>query len=138
MIEEAGTVVEVRDGRARVRTRRSEGCGQCSARGACASLGGGRDANVWVEDPIGTRPGERVIIAVPEGTVVRASILVYLVPVLALVAGALVGHAVGPRWGLSPDLGAATAGLGAMVLAFLLARCLGGTATQGPKIVRRA
>ncbi len=138
MIEETGRVVEVQEGRARIETRRSAGCGQCSARGACASLGGGRDATVWVEDPIGTHPGESVIIAVPEGTVVRASFLVYLVPVLALVAGAVLGQALSRRWGLSPDLGAAAVGIGAMVLAFLLARHLGGTTAQGPKIVRRA
>jgi sigma-E factor negative regulatory protein RseC len=138
MIEESASVVEVRGGRALVQTVRSSGCEHCAARGACAGLGGGREARVWVEDPLGVHPGERVVVAVPEGAVVRASIWVYLVPVVALLLGALLGNALAPRIGLSPDLGAAGLGVAAMVLAFLATRRLGGTGASGPTIVRRA
>lgn len=138
MIEEQGTVVEVTPPRARVRTERSGACESCGARGACAGLGGGRDALVWVDDPLGVRVGERVVVAVPEGTVLRASFWVYLVPVAALVAGAVAGSRLGPALGLSADLGAAGVGVVAMGIAFGLARAFGGRALAGPRIVRRA
>ncbi len=137
MIEERGTVVEARPGRALVATIRSGSCESCGARHACGGLGGGRDAEVWVEDPLGVQPGEAVVIAVPEGTVLRAGFWVYLVPVAALVAGAVVGNAWGPSFGVSADAGAALAGLAAMGAAFLAARWLGGRSVAGPRIVGR-
>ncbi len=87
---------------------------------------------------MGVRPGERVVIAVPEGTVLRASVLVYLVPVVALVIGAIVGNGLAPSFGWSADLGAAGLGLACMVLAFLASRYLGGKSAPGPTIVGRA
>lgn len=138
MIEERGTVLAVRPGQALIATLRSASCESCGARHACGGLGGGRDAKVWVEDRLGVASGEDVVIAVPEGTVLRASFWVYLVPVVALVAGAVAGNAWGPLLGVSADAGAAVAGLTAMALAFAGARVLGGRSAVGPRIVRRA
>ena len=138
MIQEQGTVVEVRPGSARVQTRRSGSCESCKARGGCSSLGGGREARVWVVDPLGVNVADEVVVAVPEGTVVRASLLLYLVPVLALLGGAVLGDQLAPRFGLQPDLGAAVVGIAGMVLAFTVARAVGARETTGPKIIRRA
>jgi len=138
LIEEQGQVVEVHSGRALVQTVRSGACEQCGARHACGCTGGGREARVWADDAVGVQPGDRVVIAVPEGTVLRASVLVYLIPVLALVLGAIAGNALAPTLGWSADLGAAGVGISCMILAFLASRYLGGTSAVGPTIVRRA
>ncbi len=137
MIEETGTVVEVRAGRALVQTERGAACEGCAARGACSHLGGSREARVWVRDPLGVRPGERVVVAVPEQAVMRASFWVYLVPVAALVVGAVAGNALGPRLGIGADAGAAALGLAAMALALVASRWAGRGAAV-PRIVRRA
>lgn len=131
-------MAEVTLGRARVRTQRGASCEQCGAQHACSCLGGGREALLWVEDPLGVRVGDRVTIAVPEGTVLRASVLAYLLPVAALVVGALVGHRLASAWGVAADLGAAGLGLAGMAAAFLLARYLGAKAVVAPRIVRKA
>ncbi len=138
MIEETARVLETRPGRALVATVRSSACEGCTARGACAPLGGGREARVWVDDPLGVSPGDRVVVAVPEAAVLRASLWVYLVPVLALVAGAVAGSRLGPALGLSPDAGAALLGLGAMALALVGSRWVSRGRSGGPRIVRRA
>jgi positive regulator of sigma E activity len=79
------------------------------------------------------------VVAVPESTVVRASLVVYLIPVVCLLAGALLGNYLAPLWNIPPDLGAAGLGLVAMICAFLAARYLGGkTVAAGPKIVGKA
>ena len=138
MIQEQGSVVEVQPGRARVQTRRSGSCENCKARSGCTGLGGGREARVWVVDPLGVKIDDEVIIAVPGGTVVRASLLLYLIPVLALLAGAVLGNQLAPRFGLPPDLGAAVVGVSGMALAFAVARVAGARGVAGPKIIRRA
>ena len=130
-------MVEVQPGRARVQTRRSGACESCKARGGCSGLGGGRDARVWVTDTLGVGEGDEVLIAVPEGTVVRASLLLYLLPVLALLGGAVLGNRLAPGLGLPADLGAAVLGAGAMAVAFGLARVLGRSEADGPRIVGR-
>ena len=137
MIEEQATVVEVCPDRARVQTLRSGSCGSCKAKGGCSGLGGGREARVWVADPLGVAVGDRVVIAVPGATVVRASLFLYLVPVLALLAGAVLGNRLAPDLGLHPDLGAAGLGVLAMTLAFGVARFAGRQAGDGPRIVGR-
>jgi len=120
-----------------VETRRSGSCESCKARGGCSGLGGGREARVWVTDPLGVAEGERVVVAVPGELVVQASLLLYLVPVLALLAGAVLGNRLAPGFGLNPDLGAAVLGVVAMALAFGAARLLGRRAGPGPRIVNR-
>jgi sigma-E factor negative regulatory protein RseC len=137
VIEERATVVEVQPGRARVQTLRSGACGSCKARGGCSGLGGGREARVWVSDPLGVTVGDRVVIAVPGGTVVRASLLLYLVPVVALLAGAILGNRLAPHLGMEPDLGAVLLGVLAMALAFGGARLAGARSGEGPRVERR-
>lgn len=137
MIEERATVVEVGPGRALVETSRSGSCGSCGARHACGGLGGGREARVWADDPVGVAPGEEVVIAVPEGTVLRAGFWAYLLPVVALLVGAVLGNAWGPALGLSRDAGAAAVGLAALAAAFLVARLVGGRSAAAPRVVGR-
>jgi positive regulator of sigma E activity len=76
-------------------------------------------------------------VAVPEGTVLKAGLYVYLVPAAALVAGAVAGNALAPFLGLSRDLGAAALGLLAMGAAIAASRFLGGGPSAGPRITRR-
>lgn len=137
MIEEQATVVAVEPGRAQVETRRSGACESCKARGGCSGLGGGREARVWVADPLGVGVGERVVISVPGGVVVQASLWLYLVPVLALLGGAVLGNRLAPGYGLNADLGAAVLGMLAMALAFAVARVMGRRVGAGPRIVDR-
>ena len=94
MIKENARVIEVRNQRALVQTTRTSACENCSAKGGCAALGGGRDARVWAVDLIGVERGDEVVVAVPEGSLLGAGALAYLLPVAGLMAGAAlqVGH----------------------------------------------
>jgi sigma-E factor negative regulatory protein RseC len=56
-----------------------------------------------VDNPVGVGPGDDVIIGAVEGTLVRFSLVVYLVPLLLLVAGAMVGEFATPI-GFSRDI----------------------------------
>jgi sigma-E factor negative regulatory protein RseC len=137
MIEEQAKVIEVRNGHALVQTERTTACEGCSAHGACASLGGDRDARVWAEDGIGVERGEIVVVAIAEKTFLLASVLVYIMPVAALIVGAFIGTKVGLSYGYDPDLVAAGLGISAMVAALFAARIISRNRIRGPKIVRR-
>jgi len=137
MIEEEGSVLDVADGRALVRTRRTSACEGCSAKGACSTLGGGKDAEIWVDNPIGALKGERVVVAVPEGAVIKASLILYLAPTAAMVAGAALGNWLGPKMTVSSDAAAAIMGCAFLVLAFAGARIWGGRFAERPRIAAR-
>ena len=137
MIEEEAKVIEVRGHRALVQTHRSTACEGCAAKGGCASLGGGRDARVWTVDGVGIQRGDRVRVAVPESMFLMASLVTYLLPVVALLVGAFVGNHFGPQWGYSADLTAAALGIAAMAGALFGARVWAKRRMKLPRIIRK-
>ncbi len=146
MIEEHAQVVAVQGDAAWVETQRGSACGSCAAHAGCgsAALGkliGRRPTSVRVLNTAGALPGEEVVIGIDESALVRGSVLVYLVPLLALLGGAILGeawwrpYAGGGEW---PVIVAAVAGL-ALGLAWVRGRApqLGQDARYQPTILRR-
>ena len=138
MVTESGVVEFTRGQKATVRTKRSEACAGCTAKGACQAMGGGKEMLVEVDNQAGAKKGQLVEIAFDSGAFLTGSLLAYIAPVAALIAGAFLGQAYGPRVNLSPDTGAA---LGALGLAFIVgawawrkARKLGTKSKYRPRI----
>jgi sigma-E factor negative regulatory protein RseC len=117
MLQEKGTVISTSGNRAKVAIVRSEACGSCPSKGVC-STGSGNLNVLEVRNPVEANPGEKVIIDLQPGTLLKATALVYLLPATAMVAGAT---AVWLKTGT--DLGAmigALAGLAATTLFLFL------------------
>mgnify|MGYP002713087463 CR=1 FL=1 len=97
MIEESGIVTTTDGTYARVETRRASSCGSCGAKESCgtsalAKVFGNRSNVVEVLNPIGARTGERVVVGLDENAFTRVSFLFYILPLLALFAGAVFGE----------------------------------------------
>ena len=90
MLEETAMVVSVTRGRATVSLVRSEACGDCAAKNMCHPSSDGT-MQMEVDNPIGAKPGERVIIALAPSVLLKASTLAYLFPATVMVAGAAIG-----------------------------------------------
>lgn len=99
MIEETATVIDREPGVAWVETIRNSACGSCSARAGCGQplmskvLGEGRQQQrnrlpVSCDDP--PPVGSQVILGIPETSVLQGAFMLYMVPLLALIAGAVV------------------------------------------------
>lgn len=106
MIEETATVTTSEGEFAQVETQRETACGACSAKSACgtsavAKLLGDRRASVRVLNPIGARPGERVIVGLDESAMTRASFVFYILPLLSLFLFAALAAWLAEQWGLS-------------------------------------
>lgn len=143
MIEEPAVVVEAGDGYAWVEARRRSACGACSASEGCgaaalAKVWGERRSRVRAISALPLQPGDAVIVGLAEGALLRGSLLVYLLPLLLLLAGALLGQAAFAGAGEEPVVLAGAVGLG---LGFLAARAgsrwLRGDARFQPVVVRR-
>lgn len=104
MIEEAGQVVRQEGDFAWVAVRRQAGCSSCSAQSGCgtASLSrwfGRKSHEVRARNPINARPGEDVVVGISESALVKTALRLYLMPLLALLAGGLIGESLAAAWG---------------------------------------
>jgi sigma-E factor negative regulatory protein RseC len=117
MESEIGTVVETGVGRARVEVSQSGICAHCEMASSCVPTSGGK-RTIEVLDPVGVSANQRVRIELGSGSLIGASFIGYILPLLGLFAGAAIGFysalpALKERWG---GLGA-VAGLAAGLLA---------------------
>ncbi len=90
MLSEQGIIEKVTDQKATVRVRRSSDCAHCSSRISCDISNS--DMLVEVSNDLQAKVGDLVEISIPEGTVLKLSVFVYLFPVIALMIGAFLGE----------------------------------------------
>jgi sigma-E factor negative regulatory protein RseC len=107
-----------------VLVNRSSACEGCGAKGACHAFGGGRDAKVSVENKIGAKAGDLVEIGIEEASLLKASFLVYIVPIIALLLGAAVGQSLSDEIGIAKEGAAAFGGLLALIGSLIVIRLL--------------
>lgn len=100
MIEETAVVDSIDGDYAVVVTQRRSSCGSCNAKGACGtSLIGQffpqRSAQLSLLNPVQARPGDKVVIGLNEGLLQQTSMMVYAVPLLLFLCGAILGQWLG-------------------------------------------
>lgn len=139
MITETGRVVAVKDGRAWVQTIRASACESCSAKSGCgqrvlASATAGRANQVLVTNHLNALVGDEVSIAIEESALLSASLLVYAVPLLLLVLGAVTGQ----QWFPGQDAGAVAGAIAGLAAGFGIARMVQSRAGYGyqPTLIR--
>jgi sigma-E factor negative regulatory protein RseC len=97
MLETRAIIVQVEGQYALVQASQANGCEQCSGKGC----GAGKLSRLFcdkprlfrVDNPINAGVGDEVVISVAEGAILRGIGLVYLLPLLLLLMGAMLGNA---------------------------------------------
>lgn len=82
-MNQIGRIISIEGSVATVELERSSACEKC---GIC-HLGETQKLHIEVENSINAQEGQRVLIAVQPGSVLKASSILYLFPLLALVGG---------------------------------------------------
>jgi sigma-E factor negative regulatory protein RseC len=121
VIEETATVVSTEAGIAELEVVRRATCGACSSSSACGvslldRLLGRRPQRLVVTNSLGVRVGDAVVVGVPEGALLKAALAAYLMPLVGLLAGAIMAQ--GLVASMLPGLGGDTAGLAGGALGF--------------------
>ncbi len=147
MIEERATVVHTGEGIAWVQAGRKSACSGCSLSKGCgvAALGrmmGDRCATLQVVDPLSVRSGDEVIIGIEEQALLRGSLAVYIVPLVAMILSALAGSALLAPWlGLPAEGSSIVTGLlglaGGLLWLSRFSRRVGRDARYRPVILRK-
>ena len=123
MIHETGRVVAIKGNKVWVQTIRASACESCSARSGCgqrvlASASKGRANQILVNNHLGARVGDEVTLAIAESALLSASLLVYAMPLLLMVLGAVAGQ----QWLPAQDVGAIAGSLAGLAIGFGVAR----------------
>ena len=95
MATEKGIIEKISHSDAVVRIQKSSACAHCESRGAC-QVSEGKAMLIEVANDLQAKVNDHVEISVPEGSLLKLSFLVYFVPILALIAGALGGSVLAP------------------------------------------
>jgi sigma-E factor negative regulatory protein RseC len=93
-IKEEGIVERISQGKAAVRIQKGAQCKSCSSRDGCGVSTGG-ELQIDLENELGAKVGDSVEISLPTRSLMKLSLLVYFLPVLALILGAYLGRLVG-------------------------------------------
>jgi len=91
MIEELAIVVKIEDHQVWVESGQNSACSGCRQKASCTTnaLGGVlKKKSVPVDSDIQLKTGDEVIVAIDESLLLRASLLLYLLPLIALFTGA--------------------------------------------------
>jgi len=127
-------------GTAWVKTLRTDACESCTAKGACNMMGGGKEMEVEAVNKIGAKADDRVVIAFESASLLKVSFLIYLFPVICMIAGALIGQKLSLKYDLNESLFSAGAAFIFFVAAFLFVRIKGNRMakkdTYRPSIVK--
>ena len=118
MITEKGTVENVSGQKARIRIEKSATCATCHSRDSCSEVSH-KDMILEVTNALGATPGDRVEISIPSGSFLILSLLIYLLPVVSLIAGAFAGGVVARALGISPTSTSIAAGCLSMAAVFI-------------------
>jgi sigma-E factor negative regulatory protein RseC len=89
-----GYVLETAAGTARIVTTRRGICAGCSERSSCSfenALGKDVPEEVTARNPVGAKPGDTVEFDLPGHTELKVSLLVWVVPLAGMIAGAVAG-----------------------------------------------
>lgn len=126
-LETRATVVRIEGPIAFVESAQTGSCGQCKGKGCgTAKLSKAfcsESRQFQVDNPIGAAVGDQVVVSVADGAVLRGIGLVYLLPLVLLVAGAALGNAM-VQDAVQRDGYAAMGAASGLVFGFFLSRWL--------------
>lgn len=125
MPSERGIVTRVEGGSAWVATSRSSSCEGCASRGACHVQPNQDEVEVRAVNAAGAAVGDRVVISFQTASYLKASFLLYVFPVLAMIAGAVLGQESAPWFHLDPGALSLVCGFLFFLLAVVVIRIRG-------------
>jgi sigma-E factor negative regulatory protein RseC len=116
MIEEEAYVAAVADGQIWIEKQRQTACSGCAQACPSASVSGffaSKPVRLKVLSDVAVLPGDRVVVGIAEEALASGSLWIYLLPLLGLFAGALLG-----KFLLGSDIASALGGLAGMGLCY--------------------
>ncbi|MEW6600078.1 MAG: SoxR reducing system RseC family protein [Nitrospirota bacterium] len=122
MLEETGVVTRIDGNMARVLVQKKSACDGCSIEGACKSTPEGMEIEAL--NAAHAEVGQRVKILLTTGEYLKGTIIVYGIPLVVFIAGAIAGKSMGEKYfaDMNSDIIAAVTGFISLILSLFAAR----------------
>jgi sigma-E factor negative regulatory protein RseC len=119
MVEETGIVTRVDGNMAKVLVQKKSACEGCSVAGACQSTQEGMEIEAL--NPVHAREGQKVKVLMAPQEYLKGSMIVYGIPLVVFIAGAIIGKNIGEEYftDIDSDLAAAIVGFSSLVLSLI-------------------
>lgn len=85
-----GSIIVIENGKAKVKLNFDEGCGTCPSRGKC-KVADHTEIEVLIPPYMAADVNDRVLLALNDNPVALTSLVAYLLPIVCLIIGAMVG-----------------------------------------------
>lgn len=126
MLEETGTVIDTSGETLWVQTIARSSCSKCCSN-ACstsviAKLFSLKRNVLQMQNTLQAKKGQRVVIGIPDSTLVRASVWAYLVPLIFMVAATMIAVSVGASDALQALIAVAGLVMGFLVVKRVMSR----------------
>jgi sigma-E factor negative regulatory protein RseC len=122
MITEEGIITGTTQDMAWVKTVRSKSCDSCDSKDSCGEGGKSREMVVQVENTLNAKSGDRVVIGFGTAPMLKLSFVLYIFPVIFLIAGAVIGQTWAPAINMDESAASILAGLAGFALSFVVVR----------------
>jgi sigma-E factor negative regulatory protein RseC len=122
MATERGIVTRLDSETAWVKTSRTSACKACASRDSCQMAENGQEMEVEAINAANARVGDKILLNVESSALLKVSFLLYIFPVLLMLAGAIIGEKIAPVVGVDPSLLSALLGFVSFGVAFFLIR----------------
>ncbi len=123
-----------------VRTVRTSACASCASRDHCHEADSKQEQEVEAINTAGARVGDRIQLSIRTSTMLKAIFLLYLFPILCMLAGGIAGDAMASRWDANPSVlsvaGAFICLGAALIIVRIRGQRMGGSDEYRPKIIR--
>ncbi len=120
MALETGIVKTVKGNSILVETEPNSGCSSCHAKASCMAGSADKKRSIWIKNTLKAEVGDPVTFRIEEKSVIYSSVLLYLFPVIMLIAGLIIGSSYHKVLDLDKDISSLSGGIIALVLSFLL------------------
>ena len=140
MATEQGIVIKTDSRAAWVKTVKSGSCAGCSAKGSCHSKGAGDEMEVRAINQAGAKVGDRIVLSFKTSSLLKASFLLYVFPILLLIVGAAIGQEMAPKFDFNPSGLSAIMGFSFFFVALLIIKTMANKLAKKneyrPKIIK--
>ncbi|MEW6409143.1 MAG: SoxR reducing system RseC family protein [Nitrospirota bacterium] len=135
MVEEIGIVLSTSGNMAKVEIQKTSACDACPTAKVCHPAGGGMIMEV--SNPVGAVVGDKVNVGIEAQIYLKASFIVYAIPVILLIAGAIFGKNWAEETGRAAesDMWAAIIGFGFLVVSLVIIRLWGSKIEKKKKYI---